>query len=112
MKWYVWRYNFNAKIIEKWNIFENSTFNSFIEKALKEFVTYDDFKEKVRKELSYYYRTRAEHEILVSSIFNDDETKIDIYDQVVPNLDILCHYIIDYWNNMKGRRKKINESIQ
>lgn len=110
MKWYVLRYDFNAKMIEKFDIFKHSTFSSTVEKLLKEFVTYDDFKEKVRKELSYCYRTRAEYEILVSSIFNNSETKIDIYDQVEPNLDILCHYIIDYWNDMKGRRKKINES--
>ena len=101
MEWYVLFCDFNSnKIVEK-NIFDNWKFKEDVEKAYKKYKKdkdYDVFKEQIGKELMYYFWCKAEYEILCQGLFAKEENirKIDIYSQVLPNLDILAKYIIMY----------------
>lgn len=110
MEWYVLNYSWNDKKVNEFNIFNSSRFKDGVEKLLKNFITFEDFKEKLEKELMYAFWSKAEYEIMVADLFceePDEWEKIDIYTQVKPNLDILAHYIIDYYNNMPKRKKKL-----
>lgn len=109
MKWYVLRHDINSSKIENFNIFDHWRFAEDIEKALKKYENFNTFKENVKKELMYYFWSKSEYEIMVGGLHTELDwenfKKIDIYNQVLPNLDILCKYIIDEYN--KKKRKKI-----
>ena len=106
MEWYVLRHEFNEDKIESFNIFHSVRFYDGVEEALKKFVTYDTFKEEIRIQLFCAFGSKVEYEIICSGLFEkSEEFKIDIYYQVLPNLDILCRYIIEQYN--KRKRKKI-----
>lgn len=102
MEWYVLMHEFNKNEIVQFNIFDSYNFNTGVSEALTKYVDYNSFKEKIRGELAYAFRGKAEYEIVCSGLFaksDNERYKIDIYTQVLPNLDILCHYIIDSYNN-------------
>ena len=101
MEWYVMLREFNGKRIVPFNIFNSAKFNDGVEKLLNDFITFDDFKEKLKNELMYAFWCKSEYEIAVGGLFSKypaEFDKIDIYTQVLPNLDILAHYIIDFYN--------------
>ncbi len=98
MEWYVLNENFNENRIENFNIFNSTRFSKEVEKLLKEFITFNDFVEKLDQALKYAFWSKSEYEILVMGLFNDKATKIDIYSQIKPNIKILAKYIIDKYN--------------
>lgn len=111
MEWYVLNHDFNANKVESFNIFGNSKFINYVAEALTNFITYDDFKEQIRKNLMYCFWSKTEYEIAVGGLLSkypEDFEKIDVYSQVLPNLDTLCHYIIDTYNAEPKRKKQIN----
>ena len=57
-----------------------------------------ELKEWLEKEFKYYYLSRAEHEVIVSDLFNKTSKKIDIWYQIELNLDIITDYV---WQKMK-----------
>ena len=66
---------------------------------------YDSFKELVRGELSYWFRSRREFEIAIGDLpWGDKERylesleKFSIYDQVLPNLDFIVDHL---WNTLE-----------
>ena len=103
LEYYVKNYNFNKKQLEDFNIFQNSKFIEGVEEALtlyydNECSFYEQFKKDIQKELQYCFWSKREYEIFVGDAFEEDiskYTKIDVYSQVLPNLDILCNYIIN-----------------
>ena len=99
MKWYVLRHDFNSDKIEPFNIFNSVSFKKEVDKLIDEFITFDDFKEKLDKALKYSFMSKAEYEIMCSGLFDRNKAyKIDIYDQVKDNLEILAEYIITEHN--------------
>lgn len=99
MEWYVLWHEFNADKIEPFNIFRNVTFKQEVDKLLEEFITFDDFKEKLDGALKYSFLSKAEYEIMCSGLFDRNKAyRIDVYTQVKPNLDILARYIIETYN--------------
>ena len=102
LEWYVLMYDFNADKLEHYNIFNNTNMWYRIPELIKDFVTYEDFKEELRSLLVYCFWSKREYELFIGDAFEDDlekYEKVDIYSQVLPNLDILANYIIDKWNN-------------
>ena len=92
MEWYVLNYNFNTKRIENYNIFRNIRFTEFLPQYVNGYeqgtLTYDQLKEAVRRE----------YEIFVGDAFEtnlNNYEKIDVYRQVLPNLETLVKYILD-----------------
>lgn len=99
MEWYVLNHDFNSDKIVSFNIFDSTSFKQEVDKLLEEFITFDDFKEKLDSVLKYSFMSRAEYEMMCSGLFDRHKAyKIDVYTQVKPNLDILARYIIETYN--------------
>lgn len=50
----------------------------------------------------YSFWSKAEYEIMIGDLFETDCNKLekwDVYDQILPNLEQLCRYILNYWAN-------------
>ena len=67
LEYYVYRHNFNDKRIEKFNIFNHSRFFEDVKKDLKMCEGKEEFAEKLRKNLAYYFWSKAEHEVIITS---------------------------------------------
>lgn len=101
MEWYVLNYNFNEKKVEYFNIFRSCRFSDGVEELLENFVSFEDFSEKLNRLLRYCFWCKAEYEIMVGRLCEEDTnkyTKVDIYSQVKPNIRVLAKYILDEYN--------------
>ena len=108
LKWYVLIHDSNADEIKLFNIFNSLNFRRGVERAIKKYTTYEQFKEDIKRNLQYSFWSKAEYEIKCSGLFRKSEpAKIDVYYQVLPNLDILVEYIFEAIN--KHKRKKLEK---
>ena len=102
LEWYVLNYNFNEKKVENFNIFRSCRLVDGVKELLNNYITFEDFVEKLEKQLQYVFWSKREYEISVSDAFETDLNKyekIDVYSQVKPNVRILAKYIIDNYND-------------
>ena len=60
-------HNFNGKSIEKFNIFDHGRFFEDIKKDLKKYDTKEEFAERLRGHLFYYYGSKCEWEVVITS---------------------------------------------
>ena len=90
IEWYVYYHDSNAqKII----IFNHGSFKKEVDVLLKEKIDKDDFSEKLKREMMYYFWSRCEYEIILSPwTGRADNIKIDIYDQIMMNFDGFVDY--------------------
>ena len=65
IEWLVYRFNFNAQKIEKFNIFDHGGFLIYTQKPIKKYISKEDFKDQLKKELLYYFWSKAEHELVI-----------------------------------------------
>jgi len=99
--WNVFVFNLNTRKIEIHNVFNHGSFLLYSAKWIKK---YKDDREKlekeIRRELTYYYWSRFEWEIIISNFSSkvDDEIKVDVYEQVRMNWDIFFDY---FWEHRK-----------
>lgn len=101
MEWYTLNYDFNAKKIYNYNIFNNAKFIRGVDELLSNFITFDDFLEKLEREVKYCFWSKREYEISVGDAFEEDinkYTKIDVAYQILPNIKALAKYIIEFHN--------------
>ena len=106
MKWNVYYYNINKQKVESYNIFEHRKFVYYVGKALQECEEKEIFIERLKRELSYYFWSKSEWELIISPWCGNkypEELKIDVYDQVMLNWDIFAEYV---WEN----REYVKES--
>lgn len=106
-EFYVLNYDFNGKKIEAFNIFCNVKLLDGIDKLLEEYISFDDFCEKLDSLLRYCFWSKREYEISVADAFEEDLSKyekIDVYRQVAPNLKLIANLIIDYHNENLGEK--------
>ena len=96
LEWNVFRYDINNRAIVAFNIFNHWKFREDVEKALKKFKDKDEFAERLRRDLQYYFWSRSEHELIIE-VTNDnrivlkpwcgcrdqEQTKIDVTDDEV-----------------------------
>jgi CRISPR/Cas system CSM-associated protein Csm4 (group 5 of RAMP superfamily) len=95
LEWFAFRVDFNSKKPVRFNVLNDELIDSLKKKVKKtEKIDYNKFKELLSGELKYYYWSRTEYEVLVSAIHCDEETKLDVYYQLEPNLDRMCEYLI------------------
>lgn len=125
LTWYVYRYDINHRQIYRYNIFDHGRFKEETYDLLeKRNITYEEFSEKLRCSIMYYFWSKAEHEIVITSfppyidkkefdrlaskdfkISSDVRLrcgeKIDIYEQVRMNWNVFLDYIWftkkNYW---------------
>jgi len=106
LKWYAFYYDWNGHKLERTNVL-GPRFTEDILKRIKrdKINTYEDLKEGIKRELMYYYWSKAEYEVLVTDLFPKDyedfcnnSIKIDIWYQLEPNLDRIVEYVIKELN--------------
>lgn len=110
LEWYVLRYDINKNDLVHFNIFNYWKLVDAIDKQLSENFDYDDFVEFLKSELMYIFHARSQNEIAVGDIIEPyNLKKIDIYDQLIPNIEILADYIMDTWRNWywKNQDKRV-----
>lgn len=113
MEWYVLWHEFNSDKIESFNIFDSTSFKQEVDKLLEEFITFDDFKEKLDGALKYSFLSKAEYEIMCSGLFDRNKAyRIDVYTQVKPNLDILARYIIEEYDRKLVERESMIDLVK
>lgn len=64
--------------------------------------TYAEFKEFVEKELMYRYWSRCQYEVIISDGQNEGH-KIDVYEQVRHNLDLVCVILYGWLERTKHK---------
>lgn len=102
MEWNVFYHNVNSQKIETLNIFKHRSFTECVNKHLKECKTKDEFAEKLKSELHYYFWCKAEYEVIISPWCGGRDTKdikVDIYTQVKNNWPIFLDYV---WKSKDG----------
>ena len=67
MVWNVYREDFNQRDIVKYNIFDHGGFAQDVKKLLKEDITKDKFAEQLRRSLMYWFWSKSEYEVIISS---------------------------------------------
>lgn len=100
MVWNVYIYNINKHKIEIYNIFEHGGFYKYVREAIKNNKNKEEFVEQLKSELLYYFWSKAEWEVIITSWCGGDKEKdaikIDVYNQVMLNWDSFVNYV---WNN-------------
>lgn len=88
------------------NIFEHSSFYKDFQKVLKTINDKQDFADKIKSLLMYYFWSKCEYEIIISAFPESkdqkEKIKIDVYEQVMLNWDAFIDYVWEYKN---GRSK-------
>ena len=109
LTWNAYYEDFNGRRISTFNIFEHTAFFDGCVKAAKKCTTKEDFSEMVRREMMYYFWSKCEWEIILTSWpptrpeVNFRDEKIDVYDQVRLNWDVFIDWL---WENRKELKKK------
>ena len=103
VEWNVYYYNYNSRKVETHNVFNHWRFIEYSAKAIKK--NKDDKKsleEQIRRELMYYYWSKYEWEVIVSPFTSnpkeEEEKKLDVYEQVMLNWNIFFEY---FWEHRK-----------
>lgn len=107
LKWYVYYHSMNSQEIKTFNIFNHGGFRDDVEKYLKKYKDKEEFTEKLKGSLMYYFWSKCEWEVVITPWVgnrNTKDIKIDVYDQVMNNWDIF----VDYVYNSKIRRPRKN----
>lgn len=110
LEWNVIWYDINGRKLTTYNIFKHSKFLEYIKKDAKEdygkdLPDYEKFKERVRRELQYYFWGKCEYELVISTWPPNENVpgkKIDVYAQVMMNFDIFYNYL---YTNLFGDKK-------
>ena len=87
--------------MESTNIFDHWKFDEDVQTDLRRCHTKTDFADRLRRNLMYYFWSRCEHEIIVSSWPYTEiaATKVDIYQQVMLNWEVFLDYV---WRHKEG----------
>ena len=102
-EFYVLNYDWNAKKVINFNVFQNVRVYDWTLSAVKKHLrnkkkfTRDDLKEEIRSSLMNQEWARREYEISVADAFEDDIEKLEKWDcfaQAEPNLDVITDMVI------------------
>lgn len=138
LEWNVFYHDINKNKIATKNIFNHWKFNEDVQKSLKKFKDKDEFAEQLRRDLMYYFWSKYEHEVVITSFppyiktneldrLNDERNlcreknkrdpiclSVDL--ETGAKIDIYAQVMnnwdifLDYVWNSKKRRKKVNEN--
>ena len=117
LTWNVFTNSFNDNAIEVYNVFDHGRFCEDIDKTVKKYkkdlkdetltekskkALLEAFRDRVKKDLMYYFWSKYEWEIGITEPFDDHIIKqdckypwekVDVYDQVKMNFDIFFDFI-------------------
>lgn len=96
-------YDINRREIKKYNVFDHYRFDREVDELLhKTNLSKEEFQDKLRSALMYYFWSKAEYEVVIYPWCGGGEKeskKIDVYTQIMMNWDKFVEYV---W----GFRKK------
>ena len=95
----------NHNCFEIYNIFDHCSFVKDTQMNIKKNKeNQSEFNEQLKSDIMYYFWSKCEWEIVISSLFNKgaENKKIDVYDQLMMNWEIFSKYI---WDNKKAISK-------
>ena len=100
--WNVIYHNRDHHCIDTFNIFDHYSFRSDLRRDTKRCKTKEDFAEKLRSALMYYFWSKYEWEITIGPWPSSNSTtkaiKEDVYWQIKNNWDVFLDYV---WNERK-----------
>lgn len=122
LTWNVYYDDVNSRKINTWNIFQHYSFKQDIEGLLKKVPTYNQFADELKHIVRYYFRSKAEYEVVITSwvphignkeldrliaerenhqcrlyyVNLDIGEKIDIYDQLMLNWNMFARYVYSF----------------
>lgn len=102
LKWYVYLEDVNKKKIIKYNVFNHYSFCEDLKNTVENIKNKNEFSERVKRLSMYYFWSKCEYEILITTWLERKDfksEKIDVYDQLQLNWDIFVNYI---WENKKN----------
>lgn len=67
LEWNVFRHDVNSNKIVTFNIFNHWKFSEDVQKSLKKFKDKDEFAEHLRRDLMYYFWSKYEHEVVITT---------------------------------------------
>lgn len=100
MEWYVLLHDFNKDKIIFYNIFNNSKLDKELKELKENYISKENFVSELDRILRWCFWSKSEYEIVVGDLFEKDldkYEKIDVYQQLKPNLNTLADYIIYQW---------------
>lgn len=92
-----WSFNDNKPVyINVIDYLDGEAFDEAINKY-KSITNYAELYRWVSRELKYAFMSKAEHEMVINGILsnNDKSFKIDVWEQLIPNLELIVDYIND-----------------
>lgn len=101
LEWYVYLEDVNNKKIIKYNIFNHYSFRQDLKDIIKKIKNKDEFSEKMKRSTMYYFWSKCEYEILITTWLGRKDfkgEKIDVYDQLQLNWNAFIDYV---WKNKK-----------
>ena len=69
-----------------------------------------DLREELRSILAYCFWCKAEYEVIIKGLFSTEEHKVDVYSQIIPNIDKLYDYLLENWKNIPTKSYKQQRS--
>ena len=84
--------------IKVYNVFDHLSFYEDVMKHLKKCETKEELSEALRHSMMYYFWSKYEWEVLISSLSDRDKDKalkVDAYWQVKNNWDVFVDYVWD-----------------
>lgn len=127
--WNVYEHELNSNEIKVYNIFDHGRFFEDVKESLKKCKDKEDFKERIKRHLFYYFGFKCKWEVIITSWpayickeelerLYDEATsgehlygvhprlevarKIDIREQVMLNFDVFIDYV---WSKKKTYQK-------
>ena len=135
LEWNVFRYDVNKNQIVTFNIFNHWKFNEDVQKSLKKFKDKDEFTEHLRRDLMYYFWSKYEYEVIITSFppyitmseldslneeralhkekYGRDYVRLNVCPDTGVKIDIYTQVMnnfnifVDYvWNSKKRKKKR------
>lgn len=103
--WNVIYENINSRSIETFNVFDHGRFVEDIKKHFKTFETKELFADHLRRSVMYYFWSKCEWEVLVTSLCEGRspvEKKIDVAWQLINNWEVFVDYV---WSARPQKRE-------
>ena len=99
LEWYAFREDFNKNELVRFNVLGEWFAEDLLKRIKSDKInSYEELRDRIGSILRYYYKSRAEHEVIVTSLFHkpdrDKEFKIDVWYQLEKNLDRITEYVM------------------
>jgi hypothetical protein len=111
LTWNTYISDTNGRVIKNCDIFKHKYFVDGLKKIARSCkdTQRDEFCERMRKELLYYFWGRVQWEVIIDHWPHWDRfesKKVDVYEQVMMNWEPFCEYVWNHRAVLRRRDKK------